>query len=315
MKKPTFPRPRRYLSFGEKFGRDTDFFGSRTRREPPALGSWPLVPLCALGAILLCVLFALLAQLWKVSEVTAEDGELYTADVLLDHLDVEVGDTMVGFDTFAAERRLKEALPLLDKVQVKKYPNGKVSVKTSEVTDLYYTRHNVNYYIIDAADQRVICSMSTADEARRVGAVYIGFPENARIRVGETVSFINLPYAPESQPQEWTTYEAETDEPEVEYAYVYDFLERLMDSALADRVRGMELSDRYDIYIILTGGIKIRIGSMSELERKFRNADRMLADKEAAGEISEEMPILVDVSDPTRNTWRMAPDIVLPEWA
>ncbi len=314
MKKPTFPRPRRYRSYKDKFGPNAEFFGSPEKREEPSLGSWPLVPLCALGALFLTIAIMCLAGLWKVSEVTAEDGKLYSAEVLLSHVHVEAGEKMVGFDTFAVERQLKEALPLLEKVQVRKHLNGKVSIRVTEETDLYYTCHNRNYYIIDAEDNRVICAMSAPDEAQRVGAVYIGFPENARVRVGEVLSFINLPYEPDSAAQEWTTYEVETDEPEIEYGYVDQFVEAIMDSVLADRVRGMELSDRYNISVVLKGNIKIRMGDTDELDRKFQMIDRVLTDKQAEVESADGMPILVDLSNPARIVFRMAPDVTLPDW-
>ncbi len=316
MKRIDIPRPRRPRSFSEKFGREAAFFGSRAGKEAPRWGHIPLVMMCLLGATVLTVAILLLGRLWKVRAVSATDGQLYTAVALTECADVEAGDEMLGFDCAAVAKRLRERLPLLDDVKVRRHLNGTVSIHVTEQTSLYYTRHNMNYYILSADTREVLCVSATPDEARRVGAIYVGVPESARVRVGETLTFVNLPYASEDDTvAEYTTYEAETDEPEQEYAYVLECLEAIMDTPLAARVTGMELGDRYELYFVLDGHIKVRIGSMDELDRKLMLAERSLADKQAAGGMTDTMPTLVDVSDPARIIHRSSPDIVLPDWA
>ena len=111
------------------------------------------------------------------------------------------------------------------------------------------------------------------------------------------------------------TYELETDVPEKEYAYVFAFVDALMATPLAPRVTGMELGDRYDLWFVLDGRIKVRVGSMDELNRKLTMAERSLADSEASGHMPDDLPVLVDVSDPARIIHRASPEIDLPAWA
>lgn len=316
MKKIQFPRPGKTRSFQEKFSAEGEFFGSREKKKGKGkYGRLPRILLCMLGGIALVVAIMLLGGLWKVTEVTAEDGQLYTASVVEQLADLEAGDAMLGFDSFAVVKRLKKSLPLLDHVKVRKHLNGKVTISFSEVTELYYTRHNANYYIISAEDREVLGVFSNPNEARRVGAVYLGLPEATRVRVGEKLSFINLPYEPDSVPEELVTYELETDVPEVEHAYVFDFVEALMASPLAPRVTGMELGDRYDIRLVLDGRILVKIGDMAELDRKLTMTERSLKDRAEAGKDDGSLPVLVDVSDPARIIHRASPDIQLPDWA
>lgn len=315
MKKIQFPRPGKTRSFQEKFSAEGEFFGSREKKGKGKYGRLPRILLCMLGGTTLVVAIMLLGGLWKVTEVTAEDGQLYTASVVEQLADLEAGDAMLGFDSFAVVRRLKKSLPLLDHVKVRKHLNGKVTISFSEVTELYYTRHNANYYIISAEDREVLGVFSNPNEARRVGAVYLGLPEATRVRVGEKLSFINLPYEPDSVPEELVTYELETDVPEVEHAYVFDFVEALMASPLAPRVTGMELGDRYDIRLVLDGRILVKIGDMAELDRKLTMTERSLKDRAEAGKDDGSLPVLVDVSDPARIIHRASPDIQLPDWA
>ena len=315
MKKIRIPRRPKRLPFKEKFAKDARPFGSGERYTSPDLGSIPLLLLCMLGVVILTVGVMLLGKLPKVTSVSAEDGTYYTAAAVLAHAGIEAGDEMLGFDGFTKAKELKKSLPLMDKVKIRKHLNGSVTVSFTEVEKLYYTCHNQNYYIINAETREVLCVAGDATEARRVGAIYLGLPECTRVRVGEELTFINLPYAPETDSPELSTYELETYEPERENAYVFEFVDILMNSSVAERVVGMELGDRYDLWLVLRGGIRIRVGTMDELERKLTLADRSLQDKAASGGIPAGMPTLVDVSDPARIIHRSSPDVELPFWA
>ena len=306
------PKP---LTFEEKFSRDGDFFGSREKKQPPRYGKLPLVMICFMGGVVLCLAVLLLTSFWRVGQVTAHDGEHYSAARVLECAGVEAGDGMLSFDRYSLKRTLKEALPLIDNVKVRRRFNGDVTISFSEFTNLYYTQHNVNYYIISADTKEVLCVHADSAEARRVGAIYLGLPETARVRVGEKLTFVNLPYQIETDSPELVTYELETDVPEVEYAYVFDFVEALMASPLAPRVTGMDLGDRYDIRLVLDGRILVKIGDMAELDRKLTMTERSLEDRAEAGKDDGSLPVLVDVSDPARIIHRASPEILLPDWA
>jgi cell division septal protein FtsQ len=268
-----------------------------------------------LGVVILTAAVMLLGKLPKVTAVSAEDGTYYTAAAVLAHAGIEAGDEMLGFDGFAKAKELKKSLPLMDKVKIRKHLNGAVTISFTEVESLYYTCHNQNYYIINAETHEVLNVAGDAAEARRVGAVYLGLPECTRVRVGEELTFINLPYAPETDAPEISTFELETYEPERENAYVFEFVEILMKSSVAERVVGMELGDRYDLWLVLRGGIRVRVGTMDELERKLTVADRAMKDKAQSGAYPNGLPILVDVSDPARIIYRVSPEVELPDWA
>ena len=314
MKRFDIPRPPRRVEFKDKFGRDTHRFGGDVPRKPVRYGHLPLLLGLTLCVAILVLAVFVLAHLPAVRSVEAKGGTLYTADMLVKASGIEAGDELFGFDSQEAARRIKEKLPLLDSILVQKRLDGRVVIKATEHTELFYTRHNMNYYIFTADKHEVLMVASTPDEARRVGAIYVGLPESTRVRVGEQLSFINLPYAAETQGGELTTYEVETDEPAQEYAYVFEFVKAVKESDLASCIMGFETEDRYDLYFMLEGRIKVRIGTMDELDRKLRAAARTLADKEASGTLSPDMPVLVDVTDPARVILRAAPDINLPDW-
>ena len=315
MKKLRLFRPAEGRSFGEKFSKDARPFGGGGAYTPVDYGVLPRVLLCMLGIVILTTAVLFLGKIPKVSSTSANEGVYYTSTAVLAHAGIEVGDEMLGFDSFAVAKELKQKLPLMEKVKVRKHLDGSVTVSFTEIRELYYTCHNQNYYIINAETHDVLCISDDAAEARRVGAIYLGLPECTRVRVGEPLTFINLPYALETESPEISTYELETYEPERENAYVFEFVEILMRSSLADRVVGMELGDRYDLWLVLEGGIRVRVGTMDELERKLELVDRSLQDKNQSGGLPAGMATLVDVSNPTRIIHRSSPDIVLPDWA
>ena len=314
MKKIRIPRKPKPRPFAEKFSAEAEFFGSREGGRKPSLGRLPVILLGMLGGAALIGLLLLLSGFWTVSKVTATEGTLYSAAVVREYADIEVGEKMLSFDSSDVVNRLKAGLPMMDRIRIRKHLNGTVSISFEEITDVYYTCHNANYYVISAEDREVLGVFANPNEAKRAGAIYLGLPESTRVRVGEKISFINLPYEPDSAPEDVVDYEVETDEPTEEYAYVFEFVEALMASPLADRVTGMELSDRYDIWMVLDRRIRVRIGNMDELDRKLNMTERSLADRESAGKDDGSMPVLVDVSDPTRIIHRASPDVELPDW-
>ncbi|MBQ3507172.1 MAG: FtsQ-type POTRA domain-containing protein [Clostridia bacterium] len=322
MKMIRIPRLTKMRSFEEKFPMEGEFFGSREKKKNMSLRRMIQILVGMLGGVVLTGAVLLISGIWQVSEVQVADGQLYTASVVKEYADIHAGDKMLGFDSMAVVKRLKAGLPLLDNIKVRKHLNGRVTISFEEITSVYYTRHNMNYYLISGDDGlsierggEVLGVFANANEARRVGAIYVGLPEAARVRVGERLSFINLPYDPDSLSTGAVDYELETDEPKVGYAYVYDFLNNLMESPLAPRVTGMEMGDRYDLHFVLDGRIWVRIGSMEELDRKLDLTNRVLEDRAESGKDDDSLPQLVDVSDPTRIIHRASPDIVLPDWA
>ncbi len=314
MKNFTIPRPRRVRSYAEKFNADAEFFGSTEKAIPVGPGSLPILLGLLLGVVVLIVGVMLGTGFWTIKEVEAADGQLYSAGVLLRYAELEPGEEMLGFDTSAVEARLKKSLPLLDTVQVQRHLNGTVSIAVTEQTALYYTRHNVNYYILSAETHEVLSVHANPQEARRVGAVYLGLPTSARVRVGEEVSFVNLPYASETSGGELTTYEPETDVPEVEYAYVSAFIETVNSSALAANLTGMELGDRYDLWLVLDRRIRVCLGGMEELDRKLDLVIRLLNEIEEIASAPDGVYTLIDISNPARIVHRTAPDVAMPEW-
>lgn len=263
------------------------------------------------AAVLLTAAILLLGKAWRVDSVSVEGTVQYDAEIIADASGIAVGESMTDFDRRSLEETLKKDYPLIRSVKVRRRLNGEVILKITEETDIYYTCHHSNYYLISGRDLTVLGVSSYGVEYQSYGAVYLGLPEEARVRVGEKLTFAYLPYEPVSAPEPLATYEIETKEAEEEYRYVWTFREKVESSALAGHITGMELGDKYDLYLVYDGHVKIRFGSMDELDRKISQAIEVL-ERELDG---ERALAVLDVSDIQKSTYREDSNLDLPEWA
>ncbi len=264
-----------------------------------------VVMVAAMGA---CTAALWVGSLWKIADVTVEGCAYYAPAAVAEQAGVTTGDEFLGVDTWVIEGRIKEAFPLIERVKVSKHLNGDVTVSVTEYADLYYTCHNQNYYVLSAADLTVLEIASDGDAYRGMGATYIGFPAEARVRVGEPLTYAYLPFA---DGEAETLYDTRAEDPNEEYAYVANAIGIVLAWAQADRVTGMELTDRYAMYIVLDGRIKITVGKSTDLARKLDLAARILETECPEGTA----PVILDVSHPDTASIREDAAYVLPDWA
>ncbi|MBE6586668.1 MAG: FtsQ-type POTRA domain-containing protein [Ruminococcaceae bacterium] len=297
-------------SFEKKFGRRSTTCGrGYTPLWPWRACFWSIF--CLSAAMLLTAALLILGMAWQVSSVSVEGTHQYDAADIAENSGIRPGDSMMSFGRKNLEASLREQYPLIRSLKISRSLDGRVTLKVTEETELYYTCHHSNYYLISGKDHLVLGVSSEDLEYRAWGAMYLGFPEEARIRVGEKISFLYLPYEPVSAPSEIATYEIETDEAKEEYAYVWSFVEAIEESPMAGRVTGMELEDRYDLYLVFDGHVKIRFGNMKQLDKKIDRAVELLL-KELDG---TRIPAEMNVSDLQKCTYRSSYDIQLPTWA
>ncbi len=301
-------RPR---GFNEKFRQKGRFGTDVPPRRRFRARRW----LYGTGAVLLAVLLLSgtvlgVSYTWLVTDIRVEGVSRYRAEDLLAALDIRTNDLMLGFVSSETERNLRTQFPLLASASLHRALDGTLTLTVREEDSLLYTRHYQNYYLLSATTLRVIAVDVTPDAWLGYAPVYIGLPEEARVRVGKTLTFEYLPYPTEREAGNVATYEVDTDTAAVEFAYVDEVRTALADSAFAGRITGMDLSDRYDLWFLMDGKIKIRLGNTDRLTDKLSLAATVLAKRE-----SPTGTALLDASNPAAVTYREAPDITLPDWA
>lgn len=302
---------RRPRSFQAKFGRKGTFGTNVPYRTRFRAFYWLYgTGICLLAAVILSGAVFGLSFAWAVTDIRVEGTARYRAEDIRESSGIHTGDLMLGFTASETESLLRQQYPLLASVRIRRTPDGTVTIAVREEDKLFYTCHYGNYYLLSAETLRVIAVDSAPDGWLDYTPVYIGLPEEARIRVGDALTFAFLPYPAERESGNAATYEVETGTADEEFAYVSEVRDAIMNCSLAGHVTGMELSDRYDLWFLLDGKIKIRLGNISRLEDKLSLAAAVLAQQTEPDGMA-----LLDASDPSAVTYREAPDMALPEWA
>lgn len=304
-------------SFQKKFGRRVPVFGNGQPRKTPPVKLFLRVTLVLGSAALGVLALTLLSLLWRISDVEVKGCERYSADYIEEFMEDEgvyEGNAMLAFDGFAVKSALREKMPLLRRISIFR-GFGKVTVTVEEEQDVYFTCHNVNYYLIAADGMRVLNVAADGRAYREVNAIYLGLPEDTRVRVGEPITYAYVPYEIDDGAEEVATYEVETGEAEETYAYVEECMEIILGSSLKESLSGMELGNRRALSIVLDDHIVVKLGSPEDLEDKLKRAELLLTST-YADEIKDakDTPIILDVSNLQKNKFIVDAGYELPAW-
>lgn len=236
---------------------------------------------------------------WSVTDVQLEGAEGYRTDDLMEVAGIRVGDRLWGFDASEVEGRLQQVRPLLATVEVSRTLGGKVTITVTEEQHLLWTEHYHNAYLLSADTLRVIAIASDGDTWQSMGAVYIGLPEEAWLQVGETLTYRYLTYPAEGESADAEVSSPDNKTAEESYSYVEIVQRAIYDSSLSPAVTRMELGDRYGLWFLLDGRIKVYLGDADSLEYKLTQAERVLAQQTVSTGAA-----VLDVSDPARVSYR-----------
>ena len=305
---------KRESRFARKFGRDNPWGGHK--RYMMSFRKLIITSVGIVSAMVLCVVLLVVAAQIKVKSVEVKGNKLYSADWIKQASEIVEGGGYFDFDPSTVEDMLLEKLPLLQDIQVRRKWNGLVELNVTEETGFYYVRHNQNYYLLSDKTLRVIAVAADRGEYQKLGAIYVGLPREARLRVGETLRFEYLPYQ-ENESDTQKIYEGETRSAEKQFSYVTEALKAYQKSALYDRTVGIDLTDAYDVYAILDGKIKITFGTVDNLDEKIKTSIRVM-EEEGRYDVSDDaqlIPAVIDVKDTSRSSFRESISIVWPEWA
>lgn len=302
-------------TFSSKFGKDRPWGGKR--RQTISFRRAVSYIIAIVGGMALCGILLLVCSLIKVSSLSVSGANMiYESNYIAEASGIEVGGDYYGFDPGVVEDKLRRELPYLKNVTVRRHLGAKVSITVEEESSFYYTRHNVNYYLISADTHRVILADSNAATFIRLGAVYIGLPQDVRIRVGEKLAFEYATYVVGDEtvsPDE--TREIPEEPADEKYEYVFEFVNAVMESEISDKILGIDASDEYALFVILKNNVKISFGSTYELERKLSSAKDVLDDNIDTVSAEGFSRAVIEASDPAKITFREDPTHDFPDWA
>lgn len=297
--------------FERKFGKGRPWGGKR-RVQLPLKKAALYIGIAIAAMAVLGVLLIILGTV-KIKSVNVNGCFLYSADNVINSADISRGGEYWGFDPAATADKIKDELVYVKDVKVRRHFNGSVSIDVTEESNFYYTRHNVNYYLFSGDTWRVITADNVSDTFRALGATYLELPDDARIRVGEKLSFeysLHVDGTAEVPKEELTTPEGDANE---NYKYVFEVIKTANESDFAGRISHIGLSDRYGLYIAVGGNVKVSLGTADELDRKLDAAysvysyhyDSIISSGFAGG--------VIEAADPAKTTFRETLDLTLPK--
>ena len=299
-------------SFAEKFGKNGTW---REKDDQASLVRSQIIfgAVAGIGAamLLLCIIM-LVSFVWKVSDVCVEETDgFHSSEEILSASGIEVGDLMLGFDEKSVGKTLKENYPILKSVHIKRTLGGKVTLQIHEQGTLYYTCHHTNYYLISGENNRVLHISSSDSLYRAYGAIYVEYPKEVSLQVGDKVTYAYLPYEPVTAPAELSTYEIETAEASQEYAYVKEVISALEESPFFATLNGIDASNPYQIYFVCNHQVIVYLGDTANLERKISDAVKLINQNLSGPNVKA----MLDVSNLQKVIYREDPTLEMPAWS
>lgn len=297
--------------FERKFGKERPWGGKRKilltpRRAAIYIG-------LILGAMAVLGLMLIILGAVKITAVNVSGCLLYNDEHIIDSADLHKGDGYWDFDPAALEDEIMDELVYIKDVKVRRHINGSVSISVTEESNFYYTRHNVNYYLFSGDTWRVICADNVSDTFRALGATYLELPDDARIRVGEKLSFeysLHVDGTAEVPDEELTTPSGDANE---DYKYVFEVIKKANASKFAGKISHIGLSDRYGLYIAVGKNVMISLGTIDELERKL-DAAYAVYEYHYDSIISTGFNgAIIEAADPAKTTFRESLNLNLPK--
>ncbi len=218
------------------------------------------------GAVLLIL------PAFRITKITVKGNSHYTEEQILNAAGLRVGDEIFATDWDAVVSDVK-SLPYVHQTNIK----VRFSSVTIEVEEepLYVARYGPYWYTLNR-DLRVL-DISESEELLPAGT-RITLPAITGLLQNENLEFTGT---------------------EIDRSYIGSFFKTLEEQASADRITAMDLSQKFNLSVVLDGTCRVILGNAEDLGTKLERAEQILAEKHSAGGYAE-----INVSDLKNTTYR-----------
>lgn len=210
----------------------------------------------AFAAIVVIVVFIILANtvLFNCSAIEVQGIQKYTAEEITEASRIKVGDSLLSIDASAAERRITDAFSFVDACEVKKSYPTKVIIVVKEAERWYAVEHGGKTYTISRLGKII--------EEAPAGSlpVVIGF-EAAEPQVGGSLS---------------SEVDGKNELPS-------ELLSAAEAAGLTD-ITSIDITDRFEITVLVQNRITLELGIATELENKMYIAKELIDNEITATE-------------------------------
>lgn len=218
---------------------------NRRKRREVALTVLLISVMVIAGVIVVYLLF------FKVKDVTVEgDVSFYSPEEIIKAADIGE-EHLFSFRESITERSVMLSCPLIDSVDVVRKIPSTVVLKITEQTPRFYCDFYGESYTLTSTLRVAEKAGDTEGKAR------LRLPPVKSVLVGETPEFKGL----------------RNDR------YIYEVTEALMESALADRITRLDLTEKFNIRTVVDKQYLIVFGESDEIKDKVEHAVQILADE------------------------------------
>lgn len=247
-------------------GSDDNLRAYRVRRERFRTVRRIVMYLLALSFVIV-LLILILNFGFVVREIHVEGLTDYTAEEIIEHAGVNIGDNIFTISEEEAEARLKEKFPYIKTVTFdKKYPSELVLEIEEEYTTYYYEMEE-EYFLFNHS-LRLMDKFDSLSALKAVRADSI---------------LVHMPLPKSSVVPEYITFSEESE-------YVAEVIRTLSSSHLGVYVHTIDLRDKFLIHMECGRSVTVDLGDYNNLKGKFSTVLRLL------GEHGETMTGSIDLT-------------------
>lgn len=241
------------------------------------------------AVVVICVLSTTVLFNIEHFEVTGDD--VYGEDEVLDALGVSTGENLILLDSSAAEQRLIEALPYIDKASVIKKLPSTLQVNISQAEAVANIKKNSGYYLVSANGRIMNAELAKPDSNY---VVVFGFdPEYASS--GDFLSVANESSRNTlckllSSVKKYAELDEESDNSaEKKYDILFDLIAQYTEAGFGNKIKEIDISNIYNITMNYDNKLTFELGDYSEIKLKLTVAKNLI-DK---GEFDDEKGVLI----------------------
>ena len=194
--------------------------------------------------IIVSVIFVMSVS-FRVSDISVTGNSHYTAQEIVNAIEIEEGDNLFFFDRFAAITRVFAKLPYISEVSIKRSLPNKVAITVTESTAVAYMKIGSELWTMD---EKCKILGKAADGEESTLMPITGFDAGTMF-INETLS----------------TASGETRS----VAYLKEVLYQIVERSLSYQVSKIDFSNTNDVRISYGGKYTIKLGDPYGTEKKF----------------------------------------------
>ena len=194
--------------------------------------------------IVFAVIFVM-SVTFRIENIQVIGNSHYTANEIINAIDIEEGDNLFFFDRFAAITRVFSKLPYVQEVSLERALPNKVTIHVTESTAVAYIKIGLEYWTFDEK-----CKvLGRAAEGEEEGLIPI-------VGLNPGTIFINEPLQTVDHDERTT-------------AYLRTILNQIVARGIAYQVEKIDFSNTNNVIMNYAGKYIIRLGDPYATEKKF----------------------------------------------